>query len=72
MSDEKPPEKGKRKRHRLGEPRPGPRTADLAFGEIMGAILDADPEAVREHRRQKAEQKKGKDERIANGRKTQK
>jgi hypothetical protein len=61
MQDENEPEKGKRKRrHRLGEPRPGPRTADLGFSDILGAILDADPEAVRDHKaaRKKERQKR--------------
>jgi hypothetical protein len=38
------PQKGKR---------PGPATDDLAFGDIIDAILDADPEAVREHRQKR-------------------
>jgi hypothetical protein len=49
VSDKKPDDKGNRKRRPPGE-RPGPRTDDLAFDNIIEAILDAKPEVVREHR----------------------
>ena len=44
----KPPPKGKR---------PGPATDDIAFGDIMDAILDADAEAVRERQRERRRRK---------------
>jgi hypothetical protein len=33
------------------EPAPGPETAEVAFDDIIDAILDADPEAVRRQRK---------------------
>ena len=39
-------------------PDTGPETANVAFDDIIDAILGADPEAVRDHQKQRQRRKK--------------
>jgi hypothetical protein len=55
MPDKKRDDKGKPQRTRANKP--DAHSAEIAFDEIIDAILGADPEAVRKHRaRQRARQ----------------
>jgi hypothetical protein len=53
----KPPT-GEEQVRRVEQARPGARTTDSAFDNIIDAILGADPKAVREHQQTRRERKK--------------